>query len=62
VKRKKFKSFEEWINDPKNYAALMREAERQGLVETFIGPDGKVWCRRTAKQTCEEPSTGGLDS
>jgi hypothetical protein len=33
----------------------MREMERQGLVENFIGPDAKLWARRTDKPAFYEP-------
>jgi hypothetical protein len=42
-------TFGEWIKDPKNDAALLRHLEREGILESFIGPDGKIWCRRVDK-------------
>jgi len=33
----------------------MREMERQGYFESFIGPNGKLWARRTDK--LYEPGT-----
>jgi len=61
--RKKAKTFAEWIKDPKNDAAFLRELERLGIVESFIGPDGKIWCRRVDKPPLKPPGTGEkLDS
>jgi hypothetical protein len=36
------KTFEEWIMDDNNMARVLRELERQGLMESFVGEDGKV--------------------
>jgi len=46
-------AFADWISDDRNFTRVLREAERQGLIETSIRPDGKLWVRRTAKQTGE---------
>jgi hypothetical protein len=42
-------AFADWISDDRNFARVMRELERQGLFESYIGPDGKLWARRTDK-------------
>ena len=52
-KAKRAGSFEEWIQDDCNLASVLREAERQGLLESFIGEDGQTRWRRTDKQTFE---------
>jgi hypothetical protein len=46
-------TFEEWTKDARNFAMVLREAERQGLLVSFIGEDGKTRWRRTDKQTLE---------
>ena len=42
-------AFADWISDDRNFARVMRELERQGFFESYIGPDGKLWARRTDK-------------
>jgi hypothetical protein len=54
-----------WLSDDKNLRAVLREAERQGFLESYTGPDGKIWYRRTSKPVPGEllgTGTGGLDS
>jgi hypothetical protein len=45
--------FEEWIKDDRNLMKVMREAERQGLFESSIGDDGKLYYQRTARQVSD---------
>jgi hypothetical protein len=57
------RAFVEWINDDKNLGAVVREMERQGLLESFVDDDGRIQWRRTAKQTYESSGgDGSLDS
>jgi hypothetical protein len=42
-------AFADWIGDDRNFARVMRELERQGFFETYIGPNGKLCARRTDK-------------
>jgi hypothetical protein len=46
---KECNAFREWVCDDRNFAVVMREMERQGYFESFIGPDGELRARRTAK-------------
>jgi hypothetical protein len=46
-------TFEEWMKDDRNFAMVLREAERQGLLLSFIDEDGKTRWRRTDKQSIE---------
>jgi hypothetical protein len=55
-------TFEKWIKDPKNDAAFLRHLEREGIIESFIGPDGKIWCRRVDKQPLKPPGIGEFDA
>ena len=45
---------DEWLADDRNFARLMREAERHGYFESIPpGEDGKPRWRRTAKRMGE---------
>ena len=50
-------AFADWIDDDRNFVRVMREAERLGIFESFIGPDGKLRARRTNKQVVWLPTT-----
>jgi hypothetical protein len=60
---KTFETFEEWVRDDEEWAAFLRKAERQGLIESFMGDDGQVLYEVTGKQPKPgDGGTGELDS
>jgi hypothetical protein len=42
-----------WWDDDRNLSRFMREAERYGFIESFVGEDGQPRWRRTSKQMTE---------
>jgi hypothetical protein len=52
--RRKYRTFNEWINDDRNLYALLRCAEHVGVLESFRDDDGQVRYRRTGKEVSDE--------
>lgn len=53
-KKRPPRTFKEWLSDDENRATVLRDAVRLGLLESFLGDDGRVRYRTTGKQVSDD--------
>jgi hypothetical protein len=52
--RRKYRTYHEWISDDRNLYAVLRCAERLGVLESLRDDDGQVRYLATGKDVSEE--------